>query len=155
MTIQPLLHSYLLLDSAQIDGLVARIYGLEESPSLHLLYQQSAYEALADVGPLLVAVRPHSELAQVFQQEWQVTAGIWLESDASEDDLVEHLRSLIHARLEGEQTTLFRYHDPRIMALWLGPLNADGAGAAHSPTGRFWRETGAATREQAADLCAL
>jgi hypothetical protein len=125
MTAQAPLHSYLLLDGAQINGLVARIYGLEESPSLHLLYQQSTYEALADVGPLLVAVRPHSELAQVFQQEWQATAGIWLESDASEDDLVEHLRSLIHVRLEGDQTTLFRYHDPRIMALWLSALKTD------------------------------
>ncbi|RRU76749.1 DUF4123 domain-containing protein [Stutzerimonas xanthomarina] len=125
MTALSLMNSYLLLDGAQIDGLAAKIYALEESPLLHLLYQQSAYEALAEVGPLLVAVRPHSELAQVFQQEWQATAGIWLESDASEDDLVEHLRSLIHVRLEGEQTTLFRYHDPRIMALWLGPLNAD------------------------------
>ncbi|NQD95560.1 DUF4123 domain-containing protein [Pseudomonas sp. CrR25] len=125
MTAQLPLHSYLLLDGAQIDGLVARIYGLEESPSLHLLYQQSAYEALAEVGPLLAAVRPHSQLAQIFQQEWQATAGIWLESDASEDDLVEHLRSLIHVRLDGDQTTLFRYHDPRIMALWLGAMKAD------------------------------
>jgi hypothetical protein len=124
MTAQPLLHSYLLLDGAQIDGLVARIYGLEESPSLHLLYQQSAYEALAEVGPLLVAVRPHSALAQVFNQEWRATAGIWLESDAGEGDLLEHLRSLIHVRLDGDQTTLFRYHDPRIMALWLGAMKA-------------------------------
>lgn len=123
MTAQPPLHSYLLLDGAQIDGLVARIYGLEESPSLHLLYQQSAYEALAEVCPLLVAVHPHSELAQVFQQEWQATAGIWLESDASEDDLVEHLRSLIHAQVEGV-TVLLRYYDPRITRLWLGPLTA-------------------------------
>jgi len=125
MTALSQLNCYLLLDGAQIDGLAAKIYVLEESPSLHLLYQQSVYEALAEVGPLLVAVRPHSELAQVFQQEWQATAGIWLESDASEDDLVEHLRSLIHVQLEGDQTTLFRYYDPRIMALWLGPLKAD------------------------------
>lgn len=125
MTAPSLLHSYLLLDGAQINDLAARIYGLEESPSLHLLYQQSAYEALAEVGPLLVAVRPHSELAQLFHREWQATAGVWLESDASEDDLVAHLRSLIHVRLGSAQTTLFRYYDPRIMALWLGALEAD------------------------------
>ncbi len=137
MTALSLMNSYLLLDGAQIDGLAAKIYALEESPLLHLLYQQSAYEALAEVGPLLVAVRPHSELAQVFQQEWQATAGIWLESDASEDDLVEHLRSLIHVRLEGEQATLFRYHDPRIMALWLGPLNADERDSLMGPVQRI------------------
>ena len=139
MTAPSLLHSYLLLDGAQINDLAARIYGLEESPSLHLLYQQSAYEALAEVGPLLVAVRPHSELAQLFHREWQATAGVWLESDASEDDLVAHLRSLIHVRLGSAQTTLFRYYDPRIMALWLGALEG----------------TGATTREQAAVSCSL
>ena len=83
MTALSQLNSYLLLDGAQIDGLAAKIYVLEESPSLHLLYQQSVYEALAEVGPLLVAVRPHSELAQVFQQEWQAPAGFWRESYAS------------------------------------------------------------------------
>jgi hypothetical protein len=124
MTAQPPRHSYLLLDGAQIDGLVARIYGLEESPSLHLLYQQSTYEALAEVGPLLVPVRPHSELAQVFNQEWRTTAGIWLESDVSEDDLVDYLRSLIHAQVDGT-TVLLRYYDPRIMQLWLGAMDAD------------------------------
>jgi hypothetical protein len=124
MTAQPPLHSYLLLDGAQIDRLVARLYGLEESPSLHLLYQQSTYEALADVGPLLVAVRPHSELAQVFNQEWRATAGIWLESDASEGDLAGYLRSLIHAQVDGA-TVLLRYYDPRIMQLWLGAMDAD------------------------------
>lgn len=144
MTAQPPLHSYLLLDGAQIDGLVARIYSLEESPSLHLLYQQSTYEALADVGPLLVAVRPHSELAQVFQQEWRATAGIWLESDASEDALVEHLRSLIHVRLEGDQTTLFRYHDPRIMALWLGAMKADERDPLMGPVERIRLSTDSA-----------
>lgn len=109
---------YLLLDGAQIDGLAARLQELEASPSLHLLYRHSVYEALAEAGPLLVAVQPRSELARVFEQEWQATAGIWLESDANEAILVEHLRSLVHARVGGIDV-LLRYYDPRITRPWL------------------------------------
>lgn len=113
--------NYLLLDGAQIDGLLGRIYSLEDSPSVHPLYQQSAYETLAEVGPVLVAVSPASGLAQHFIQHWQSNAGIWLESDAGEMVLVEHLRSLIHAQVEGV-TVLLRYYDPRITRSWLGPM---------------------------------
>ena len=114
--------NYLLLDGAQVDNLIARIYEVEPVPNIHLLYQRTRYEELADVGPLLVAVQPASELVNTFAQHWQATAGIWLESDASEDLLVQHLRSLVHAQVEGV-TVLLRYYDPRITALWLGSLS--------------------------------
>jgi len=128
---------YLLLDGAQIEGLPARLYSLEAAPSLHLLYQQTAYEALAEVGPMLIEVRSHSDLERVFHLEWQATVGIWLESDASEDELVEHLRSLIHVRLESDQTTLFRYYDPRITALWLDALTTDERNLSMGPVSRL------------------
>lgn len=115
--------NYLLLDGAQIEGLSGRLYDLEADPSIELLYQRTAYADLADVGPLLIALDPGSELAQVFTREWQTSAGIWLESDADAAVLVEHLRSLVHARVEGV-TVLLRYYDPRITRLWLGPLTA-------------------------------
>ena len=60
--------SYLLLDGAQIDQLVAQIYTLEAEPSLYLLYQHSAYAALAEVGPVLVRVEPHTPLAAHFSE---------------------------------------------------------------------------------------
>lgn len=128
--------NYLLLDGAQIDGLLGCIYSLEDSPSIYPLYQQSAYEALAEVGPLLVAVSPRSALAQVFQREWQTTAGIWLESDAAEVVLVEHLRSLIHAQVEGV-TVLLRYYDPRITRSWLGPMTASERDGLLGPVSRI------------------
>lgn len=125
--------SYLLLDGAQIDGLLARLYALEEAPVIHPLYQQTAYEALADVGPILVALTPNSELAQVFNQEWRTSAGIWLESDDEPEALVEHLRSLVHARVDEAVTVLLRYYDPRITRLWLGPMRAEERDAVLGP----------------------
>ena len=116
--------SYLLLDGAQIDQLVAQIYTLEAEPSLYLLYQHSAYAALAEVGPVLVRVEPHTPLAAHFSEWWQGAAGIWLESSAETADLVDHLRSLIHLRTEGDVSLLFRYYDPRILHPWLTALDS-------------------------------
>ena len=128
--------NYLLLDGAQIDGLLGSIYSLENSPSVHPLYQQSAYETLAEVGPVLVAVSPASGLEQHFIQHWQSNAGIWLESDADETVLVEHLRSLIHAQVEGV-TVLLRYYDPRITRSWLGPMTASERNRLLGPVSRI------------------
>lgn len=114
---------YLLLDGAQINNLLARLYQMEDSPALHWLYQGTRYEPLADAGPVLVRLVPESRLEQHFVEHWQAQAGLWLEADASESELVEHLRSLVHASVQGV-TVLLRYYDPRIMRHWLAELPA-------------------------------
>ncbi|MFL1528987.1 DUF4123 domain-containing protein [Pseudomonas sp. O230] len=115
--------AYLLLDRAQIERLPERLFELG-STMFQSLYQRTAYSPLEDVGPVLVPVTPNCPLAETFFQEWSATCGVWLESEAQEAVVLEHLRSLIHVRVEGEVTVLFRYHDPRIAALWLAPLAA-------------------------------
>lgn len=114
--------AYLLLDSAQIDNLPNRLFELVGSTPYHSLYLNTAYSALVTLSPVLVPVTPGSPLADTFTHEWRATAGIWLESEANEADVVQHLRSLIHARIEGDVTVFFRYYDPRITHLWLADL---------------------------------
>ena len=116
--------AYLLLDSTQIDNLAHRLFEVAPSVHFHSLYQRTAYSALDEVSPVLVPVTLNSPLAQTFTEQWSATAGIWLESLADEKIVVEHVRSLIHARVEGEVTVLFRFYDPRITALWLAELPA-------------------------------
>lgn len=116
--------AYLLLDRSQIERLPERLFELECTTYLSL-YQGTAYSSLEEVGPVLVAVAPDSPLARTFFQEWSATCGIWLESQAQEVAVLGHLRSLIHVRVEGDVTVLFRYHDPRITGLWLSPLSAE------------------------------
>jgi len=113
--------AYLLLDAALIDSLPIRLSELGCS-TFHPLYQQTAYHTLVAVGPVLVPVIPNSPLARTFTREWSETAGIWLESEADEVVVLQHLRSLIHARVEGDVTVFFRYYDPRITRLWLTDL---------------------------------
>lgn len=115
--------AYLLLDRAQIERLPERLFELG-STTFQSLYQKTAYGPLEEVGPVMVPVSPNSPLADAFFREWSATCGIWLESEAQEVVVLEHLRSLIHVRVDGDLTVLFRYHDPRITALWLSPLSA-------------------------------
>ncbi|MNN11843.1 hypothetical protein D3C81_1248180 [compost metagenome] len=114
--------AYLLLDGALIDNLPSRLIELGGSTAFQSLYQQTAYSALVTVSPVLVPVVPNSPLAHTFAQEWCATAGIWLESEVNEAAVVQHLRSLIHARIEGDVSVFFRYYDPRITHLWLADL---------------------------------
>ena len=116
--------AYLLLDRTQIDNLAHRLFEVAPSVQFHSLYQRTAYSALDEVSPVLVPVTPNSPLAHTFTEQWSATAGIWLESLTDEKTVVEHVRSLIHARVEGEVTVLFRFYDPRIVALWLADLPA-------------------------------
>ncbi|MCF4998719.1 DUF4123 domain-containing protein [Pseudomonas syringae] len=114
--------AYLVLDRIQIEGLTDRLFELTGGATVHSLYQRTAYKALENVGPVLIGVTPESPLAQVFSQQWSATAGIWLESAAEPEQVVAHLRGLIHARAEGVTTVLFRFYDPRIAASWLADL---------------------------------
>lgn len=114
--------AYLLLDQAQIENLPERLIQLAGNTPSQLLYQRTAYASLEHLGPMLLPVSLNSPLAHTFFQEWSTAAGIWLESDAKAREVLAHLRSLLHARVAGDTTVLFRYYDPRIMALWLADL---------------------------------
>jgi len=128
---------YLLLDGAQIDKLPNRIYSLEDNPQIHWLYQDTAYHALLDLGPALIALPAHSPLEQVFIEHWQDEAGLLIESPAAPESLAEHLRSLIHARVSGDVTLLLRYYDPRVMAHWLPGLDAGQRDRMMGPVSRI------------------
>ena len=114
--------AYLLLDSNLIPNLYPRLFELAKITVTHSLYLTTCYAEMASFGPVLVPVEPGSALASTFVDEWETRAGIWLESDANEIHVVEHLRSLIHVRLEGDVSAFFRYYDPCITRLWLADM---------------------------------
>lgn len=119
-----MMHAYLLLDSHQIEGLHAQLYALAPTATPHSLYLMTQYAAMAAFGPVVVGVERDSQLANTFYANWQEKAGIWLESDAAEADLIAHLRSLIHVQLDGDVSAFFRFYDPVITRLWLHDLPA-------------------------------
>ncbi|MBU3056395.1 DUF4123 domain-containing protein [Pseudomonas indica] len=136
-----ILTTYLLLDGAQIDDLVPLIYRLQDSPSVHALYQHTAYAEWADSGPFLIRIEPGEPLARHFEQHWQAAEGIRLESAAEPGVLAEHLRSLVHARVEGGEVLLFRFYDPRILPLWLETLSPEARDQALGPVAHVYLPT--------------
>ncbi len=114
---------YLLLDGAMIENLESRLRDLDANPVVEWLYRTTPYQAVFDAGPALVAVRSNSALEGAFIEHWQHDAGLIIESDAPMPLLAEHLRSLIHARVPGDASMLFRYYDPRVMRNWLPALS--------------------------------
>ncbi|RMO98434.1 hypothetical protein ALQ33_02761 [Pseudomonas syringae pv. philadelphi] len=114
--------TYLLLDAALIDDLAQRLLHMKQFALCQPLYVNTAYETLADCGPMLVDVTSNRPLQEMFKQQWRTESGIWLESTAKESELIEHLRSLVHVQLDSGITVLFRYYDPRITPLWLNSL---------------------------------
>lgn len=128
---------YLLLDGAQIDNLQRQVFRLQEGADYVTLYRKTAYADLADCGPVLIKTTPDSPLLRHFQAHWQSTAGLQVFSDADPAELQTHLRSLVHARVPGGSTVLFRYHDPRILPLWLETLSAEERDYCMGPVERF------------------
>jgi hypothetical protein len=114
--------AYLLLDSLQIQHLPTRLAQLAPDAPMHLLYLNTAYADLIDCSPILIPVVPESDLARTFAMTWRASAGLWLETDVDEYELLEHLRSLVHVQLDGGCSAFFRYVDPRIARLWLTGL---------------------------------
>ncbi|WP_304641841.1 DUF4123 domain-containing protein [Pseudomonas sp.] len=114
---------YLVLDGAQIEDLHRQIYELEPAPEFFLLYHQTRYSELADVGPVLVRAEPGSPLETEFKANWITNAGFSLTSAMPTAVLVDHLRSLIHLRTNADVVLLFRYYDPRILRIWLDSLD--------------------------------
>lgn len=114
---------YLLLDGAKIENLPARVYSLDENPIVEWLYHSTPLHEVFDVGPALVVLRANTALEKAFTEDWQNDAGLIIESDAPIQQLTEHLRSLIHVRVPGDASMLFRYYDPRVMRHWLPPMS--------------------------------
>jgi len=127
---------YLLLDGAKIENLPGHLYRLEGNPTFEWLYLTTPYKAVFDIGPVLVVLRANSPLEQMFTAHWQHDAGLMLESDAPMQSLAEHLRSLIHARVSGDVSLLFRFYDPRVLRHWLPALDANERDCKMGPINR-------------------
>ncbi|KIQ37857.1 DUF4123 domain-containing protein [Pseudomonas viridiflava] len=115
--------SYLVLDGGLINDLPQNLLRMEHFALCHPLYQSTAYEAIVECGPMLVEITTNETLQKLFRDKWRSDSGIWLESNSSHIELIEHLRSLVHVKLESGMTALFRYYDPRITRLWLTAMD--------------------------------
>ena len=103
---------YAVLDGAQIDGLPARLQGME-----------SACLFSGDLDPMLEAAAPHllrietdsPGCRMALQEGWNRHWGIVLETAADNDlaGMRNHLRRCLRVRGPDGDALLFRFYDPR------------------------------------------
>lgn len=116
---------YAILDGAAMPNLLDKLYA-EDGPDFECLYRGELEPDIAEVAPYLVRLDPDNEFLQ-----WVLTGagqgwGIYCCCDACVDmaTVRRHFRKLNLVSGPDGKVMLFRFFDPRVLALWLPGCDA-------------------------------
>ena len=117
-----LLHSgrgvpFALLDGAKIDGLAALLQSSNES--FASLFVGTEARDLASVAPYLVLLTKGSRFAELLEQNWGRSCGLFLVSSAGLDPTRQHLQKQLITQAASGRTFYFRFYDPRVLRAFL------------------------------------
>lgn len=127
------------------------------------LFSDHRAETLVDFAPYLVELPPDGATLPGLLAHYGDSWGLFVTSDASYEELLEHFRDLLWADTP-DGTMLFRFYDPRVLNLFLptcsfeqarrffGPVNAFFAEALHPEGILGYTLTRAGLRQQHASL---
>ncbi|KKN37480.1 hypothetical protein LCGC14_0762990 [marine sediment metagenome] len=101
---------HLLLDGALIDA-PKLVYGHDDAPRVEQLYRGTRHEKALAVSPYLAKPSAGSRLWAI-KDAWQFK-GILLATNASFEQLADHLRSLISMSLPSSQLAYCRFYSPQ------------------------------------------
>ncbi|HCU69869.1 MAG TPA: hypothetical protein DGF30_11785 [Desulfomicrobium sp.] len=124
--------AWLVLDPGCHPDALAQLYALEPDRQKTLLFFDSCLEHMHELSPRFAPVTPDSPVLDWLEEHDPKGWGMVVASDATSEDILAHLRSLLMVRTEGENL-IFRVWDGRILAricaampeetqLLLGPL---------------------------------
>ena len=116
--------AFAILDAARD----SRILQFLESSSVQWqsLYEGEKAVQLRIVAPYLVALGSEPAFQEVLTRwVWGRSAGVFLSSSASFEQLRWHLRHLLTAETDDGRRLLFRFYDPRVLRVYLPTCNAD------------------------------
>lgn len=107
--------TFILIDGAKVNDLSQVIYREIETPHCDALYRESELADLLEISPWLVEAGTDSSLALKCFEEWKHQgAAIVLQSDCHFEDVMDHLRGLLMARVVTGDEVVFRFYDPEI-----------------------------------------
>lgn len=107
--------TFLLIDGAKVKGLSQTIYSEEASPRCDALYRGTELADLSKISPWLVEANLQSALALKCFGEWMHQgAAVVLQADNHFEEVIDHLRGLLMARLATGDEVIFRFYDPEI-----------------------------------------
>lgn len=120
--------TFILIDGAKVNNLSQVIYRELEVPQCDALYRGTELADLSEISPWLVEAGMDSTLALTCFEEWQhLGAAIVLQADCRFEEIMDHLRGLLVARVVTGDEVIFRFYDPEI-ARHLLQLDSSGEG---------------------------
>jgi len=116
--------AFAVLDGARWRGLRGV---LEESgAAFECLHSGDLDPEVLAVSPYLVQLREESDFFDtVFERIWGQARGILLHATGTLAELRQHLRGLAYAEMPDGEMTLFRFYDPRALALFMSVATPD------------------------------
>lgn len=127
---------YAVLDGASIFDLPATID--EHRPKFERLFAGELEPGMADAIPYLVQLEPQSEFAAwAFEKGWGKHWGIYAVSQANIRAMRLHFRSLLRVYDPDDRLLYFRYHDPRVLRVYLPTCNAEELETVFGPVEYF------------------
>lgn len=107
--------AWLVLDPGCHPDALAHLYALEPDRQKALLFVDSPLERMHELSPRVAPVTSDSAILDWLEEHDPKGWGMVVASDATSEDVLAHLRSLLLVRTEGENR-IFRVWDGRILA---------------------------------------
>jgi hypothetical protein len=115
---EPEQHLFAVLDAARSGAIFEALESAKERRAS--LLGIDIAEEVRRASPYLVDVRLDGPLLERFLSGgWGDAWGVLLTSNYELDFLIDHLRSIVHARTEEGGRYFFRFYDPRVLRLYL------------------------------------
>jgi hypothetical protein len=133
---RPSMKTWALLDCAQDEDIYGAI--LQSSNERDCLFAGHLAPELEVAAPHLVCLDVDDRLTHfLLEHGWGQAWGIYLRSDSPGSALRRHLRTFLRVTGPGGAPMLFRYYDPRVLALYLptchpNELNTVFGGVVHT-----------------------
>lgn len=146
--------THALVDGVRYPRAFERLYGREDIADIEPLYLMTRWASLAEQGPILVRLHDtglRNEGLREERGEW-ARAMTWLRSDASTEELADHLRQFVTFTAEGQYEKLLRFADPLVTRHWLASYGMAVPASVMGPISQWWVAIWSPNWEAASDL---
>lgn len=97
---------WLVLDPRSHEQALARLYEYEPDADIAELFHTTQLQNLHDISPRVAPIEPQSPMLRWLFDENPRNWGMVLASDATQDEILDHLRSLLLVKTDGESVIL-------------------------------------------------
>lgn len=138
--------NFLLIDGVLRPGAIASLYQLGEPIEIEPLYLGTRWTELNDLGPILVKPQASSSVLRDWQRSQLAHAdSCLLYSQASLNNVAEHLRNFVAPTDVNGGKGLLRFADPIVMHYWLSSYGQEHLNHLLGPIETIWTKEPAHT----------